>query len=93
MLGVQRVGACPCRGALVNVSAVEECTAVSVSVCTACTFWHRPTADGTGCETHAVQWVIINVVAAVAVASTVVAFLCILESIREYSRPKTIASL
>ena len=50
---------------------------------TACEFWHRPTGERTGCEAHAVWWVVlIAVVAAVAllaaaVALTVVAVRCV----------------
>ena len=43
---------------------------------TACAFWHRPTGERTGCEAHAVWWVVLIAVAA-AVALTVVAVRCV----------------
>ena len=42
-------------------------------MCTQCSFWHRPTRDGTGCEAHAVWWVIhlIILLCAVVIAALV----------------------
>ena len=38
---------------------IDQCTEAHDSVCTHCAFWHRPNASRTGCESHAVWWVIL----------------------------------
>ena len=47
-------------------ASVGHCTEAADSKCTKCSFWHRPTSDGTACERHAVWWVVLLCVVLVA---------------------------
>ena len=64
-------------GECVDLSDVADCAVTADSRCTTCTFWHRPTRDGTACEEYAVRWVVLIAV----VVGTVLAHLSPLSSL------------
>ena len=59
-------------GACLHFKNVAHCTAADNSKCTKCSFWHKPSADGLSCQTHAVWWVILVAVLVVLFALAVV---------------------
>ena len=66
---------------------VDQCTEAHDSVCTRCTFWHRPNPSHTGCESHAVWWVILLAVLVV-VACFIIAVVAIAQLVRWFMRLK-----
>ena len=65
-------------------------------MCTQCSFWHRPTRDGTGCEAHAVWWVIrliillCAVVIAALVALVVAAVNWAMKRLKQHEQARTV---
>ena len=92
---VERVFVTP-NGNCIAVSNVAHCTAASNSMCTQCSFWHRPTRDGTGCEAHAVWWVIhliillCAVVIAALVALVVAAVNWAMKRLKQHEQARTV---
>ena len=60
---------------------IDQCTEAHDSVCTHCTFWHRPNASRTGCESHGV-WCVILLGVLVVLVSFVLAVVIIAGLVR-----------
>ena len=50
------------NGQCIGLSMIQKCEEIKGSKCTKCSFWHKPSSDGTLCEKHAEIWVIILII-------------------------------
>ena len=65
-------------GHCVPYRAIDNCVEAADSSCSRCTFWHRPSPDGSACESHAVWWVVLLcVLFALGVAVLLCALVCV----------------
>ena len=63
------------NGRCVGLSMIDECLKIIDAKCVSCSFWYKPSEDGTYCEKHVLWWVILLVILFILLLAIGIAFI------------------